>query len=176
MSDTTELLDSIRDIHVPPPPESSSALLLGLLGLFIVLFVIVAAGLFLRRRTRVNRSLQKELQTIRSKPQKTALVELAVLLRRVMHHLHGDKINLLQGQLWLDALDATFNTRFFTKGDGSVFGNALYDTAGSNQPDTRALCSHISKLIGKTNLNTDDQVPPHLQYSYKPQNGPGQIT
>jgi len=167
MSDTTELLDSIRDIHVPPPPESSSALLLGLLGLFIV---------FLRRRTRVNRSLQKELQTIRSKPQKTALVELAVLLRRVMHHLHGDKINLLQGQLWLDALDATFNTRFFTKGDGSVFGNALYDTAGSNQPDTRALCSHISKLIGKTNLNTDDQVPPHLQYRYKLKNGPEQIT
>jgi len=73
-----------------------------------------------------------------------------------MHHLHGDSINHLQNKQWLDALDATFATNYFSKGRGSIFGESLYRPIDLAQPetcpDTQQLNNDLQKLIGRTKL------------------------
>lgn len=153
MSDTTELLNSVRDIHEPLPPESSSALLLVLLMLLFVLVSILALVALFKSRRKINKELQAELNAIGSVHSDTALVQIATVLRRVMHHVHGDKINQLEGNNWLAALDSTFTTNYFSEGKGSILGSALYSPATNGQHETQALCRDISQLIGKLKLN-----------------------
>jgi len=167
MSKTTELLDSVRDIQEPVPPESSSALVLGLVALLIVLLTIAALVTLHKRRNKINRELRSELQAIESDQPETALVKIAVILRRVMHHIHGDKINHLEGNQWLDALNSTFSTRYFTQGNGVVLGNTLYNTTSLSKTDTRALARDVSKLISKTRF--DKKLSAHRVASMSPQ-------
>lgn len=151
-TNTTELLDSVRDIHEPAPPASSSALVMGLLAVLIAVFLLAAIIAVFRRRKIVNRELQHELQRIETQPADTALQSLAILLRRTMHYMHGDTINQLENQPWLEALSNTFNTTYFTQGKGRIFGDALYKRTELTKSDTKTLCRDISRLIGKTRI------------------------
>jgi len=156
MTDATELLQDLKDIHEPVAPATSSALLLALMALFGVLVLLGVLGYFLWRRKALNRMLQQELALIGKSHHQRRLHQLAVWLRRVMHHLHGDSINQLQNDQWLDSLNKTFSTNYFSEGRGSVFGLTLYQLNQSKQPgsypDTQQICSDLHKLVGRVRL------------------------
>jgi len=157
MTDAADLLLDLKDIHEPLAPATSSAFLLILFVLLGGLMLLGVIGYFLYRRKSLNRQLQQELVLIRDYKHDRALPQLATLLRRVMHHIHGDAINQLQNEQWLNSLDSTFSTNYFSAGRGSVFGEALYRpydaSAPGAQPDTQLLCSDLHKLIGRTKLS-----------------------
>lgn len=152
MSDTTELLDSVRDIHEPAPPESSSALIISAFIFLAIAFAIAATIMIFKHKRKANRQLQAEIESIQYESTDTALVKIAILLRRIMYHIHGEDINQLEGHEWLLALDNTFETRYFTEGAGRVLGTDIYKNNTKDKTDTYALCQHISKLIGKTSM------------------------
>lgn len=155
MTDTADLLLDLKDIHEPLAPATSSALLLIVVVLCSVFMVIGFLGYLLWRRKTLNRSLQHELASIKYQSDQSALHQLAVLLRRVMHHVHGDAINKLQNEQWLDSLDSTFATDYFKNGRGSVFGESLYrahETTPETDVDIQQLCADLHKLIGRVRL------------------------
>ena len=155
MSDPAELLLQLRDIHQPPAPADSSGVFLAFVILGILLLLIVFASLIYWRRQALNRSVRAELQQLKAlsaSNSSLALHQLAVILRRMMHHIHGDTINQLENDRWLQKLDSTFNTRFFTQGQGVVFGEALYRSVQADSIDTTQLCDELDALIRKTRL------------------------
>lgn len=156
MADPTDLLLQIRDVHEPVPPESSSALLFGLAILSALLLLVIGLGWLRWRRHSLNRQLRDEIQHIKTsaQPNNQSLYQLAVLLRKTMHHLHGDVINALDGDMWLAKLDATFNTQYFTQGRGMVFGKTLYEANSARKADVPLLCDDVDKMISNIRLNT----------------------
>ncbi len=159
MSDAAELLLDLKDIHEPVAPATSSALLLGLFSLMVILAMLGLIAYFIWRRNTLNRILQQELAQIGEQKHEHALHQLAVLLRRTMHYLHGDSINQLQNEQWLALLDKTFTTNYFSEGRGSVFGETLYqphqrNTQPASSADTKQLCRDLHKLIGRIRLGS----------------------
>jgi len=160
MADATEILLELKDIHEPLAPATSSTWLLALIALVGILSLIGLFSCLIWRRKSLNRSLQKELAliSIHKYEHEHRLHQLAVLLRRVMHHLHGDSINQLQNDQWLDSLDKTFKTNYFSEGRGSVFGKSLYQpnatTWPDTYPDTQQICSDLHRLIGSVRLRS----------------------
>ncbi len=169
MDDPNQLLQQLRDIQEPLPPTDSSGVLLGLmlLGLFAIL--LGCAYWVHWKKASINRILCKEIQHIKNQTKiaqstanlnrsnrqnvtnkhisnRNAIHQLATILRRTLHHLHGDEVNLLEGQPWLDKLDSTFGTRFFTQGNGTIFGHDLYKKHQSSQLDVSRLCDDLTRL------------------------------
>jgi len=156
MSDAAELLLDLKDIQEPIAPATSAAWLLGLFILAAcVLIVALFAYLFWRRKA-LNRALQQELLGIRELDQHHGLHQLAVLLRRIMHYMHGDSINQLQNEQWLAHLDNSFSTNYFSEGRGAIFGEVLYQPNNPTNPSARTnipqLCNDLHKLIGRAHL------------------------
>jgi len=155
MDDPAQLLLQLRDIHEPAAPESGSALLLGLLILGLLALLLFGVGWLYWRSRRLNRVVRAEIQQVKSTQHmknNTALYRLAVILRRTMYHLHGDKINQLDGEHWLRKLDTSFHTTYFTEGLGSVFGNTLYKAAQPTDSEVSQLCSDLDSLIKRASL------------------------
>jgi len=157
MNDKAELLAMLRDIQQPTAPESSSALFVVLASLFFLSLIACLAIVWYRRNGAVSRAVQREIKSIRALPNQQAIHQLAILLRRVMHHMHGDSINQLQGKPWLTKLNTSFSTTYFENDRGRVFGDALYQNhqRSSNElPDTSRLCDDISYLIARLDLRS----------------------
>ncbi len=156
MSDAAELLQDLKDIHEPLAPATSSALLVALFVLMAILVFLGVIAYMLWRRKALNRMLQQEIMLIGKQDRARVLHQLAVLLRRVMHYLHGDSINHLQNEQWLASLDKTFSTNYFSEGRGAVFGEYLYrpntQTSPQSEPDTTQLCNDLYKLIGRVRI------------------------
>jgi len=156
MSDAAELLLDLKDIHEPLAPATSSALILGLTAVAGVLAMATLIAYLLWRRKSLNRVLQQEISLIRTQADEIGLHQLAVLLRRVMHHMHGDSINQLQNEQWLNRLDNTFTTKYFSQGRGTVFGESLYQPNNNahriTNTNLQQLCTDLHKLIGRTQL------------------------
>jgi len=158
MSEAAELLLDLKDIHEPLAPATASAFLLGLIALTGALLMFGVIGFWIWRRKTLNRVVQQELAIIRQHEHNSGLHQLAVLLRRVMHHVHGDSINHLQNEQWLERLDKTFSTNYFSEGRGAVFGEPLYQHCDALRPaahpDLQLLCSDLHKLVGRIRLRT----------------------
>lgn len=154
MNDPTELLLQLRDIHQPPAPTDSSGVFLALMILGTILLLLLLAGIMYWRRQALKRSVRAEIRQVKTLETNTnnALHQLAVILRRTMHHIHGDTINQLDNERWLQKLDSTFNTRFFTQGQGSVFGHTLYQPRQADSVDTAQLCNELDMLLKKISL------------------------
>jgi len=68
-----------------------------------------------------------ELDTIESDENTHALKQTAVLLKRiVITHDKRDEVRRLSGDRWLRYLDSFFQTRYFSEGNGQLFGAAQY--------------------------------------------------
>jgi hypothetical protein len=129
-----ELLLGLKDISPPPAPDwwllAPGYLALGLLGLLLI------AGfgfcLRLRRLRRLSRLASRELRHIatahaRHQDSRRLAFELAQWLKRVALLGFPDKrLESLSGSQWLDFLDRSIGDASFTRGEGRIFGNALY--------------------------------------------------
>ena len=130
MSESRELLATLRDIAEPPPPVGSPPLLIAANVVLALLIVgVIARRLRRRRRAWLTESLAG-IEQARHLPPPAARLALAGILRRVMRHRHGRECDALHGEPWLRRLDEEFGGDWFTRGDGRAFGDALYAPPG----------------------------------------------
>jgi len=69
-----------------------------------------------------------------------------------MHHIHGDSINQLEDANWLNLLDSTFSTTYFSQGRGVIFGTTMYRAPDKHSPDTQRLCDDLHALISRIRM------------------------
>jgi len=151
--DTTELLVQLRGIHMPQAPVEPQSW-----PLIVAAAVIAAALLFYffgRYRSNVTWAKQAglELERIKHTENLQGLQSIAVLLKRiVITHDHTSEVKHLYGDKWLRYLDNFFSTRYFTQGDGQVFGTAQYREHHQLSPghykDIKALIKRKARAQG----------------------------
>lgn len=151
--DATELLAMVRDIHLPAEPVAPPVwpIALAVMVIALALLTLLAA----RRRVSWASAARSELTKIQHRNDGKALAQTASLLRRIVltenntaesHTVetHMADVQRLSGQNWLKHLDHFFNTRYFTEGDGKVFGTALYQANTEAPPQ---LYRDLKRLI-----------------------------
>lgn len=156
--DITELLNQVREIQEPVAPQGTSLVLIALcLALAFLLLVILA---FQRNRTRyafrreafsrIDAVANNNANSISDNKQtqgKHSAFELATLLRQIMRQRVGSSINKLDDTGWLKALDAEFNSAWFTTGRGQVFGSALYNGKELTAHELASVCKELKSEI-----------------------------
>lgn len=165
MSSNENLLSQLRDIRVPAAPEASPiSLLVVITGvLALVLLILLIAILWRNHRKSWLKQNLAELQQFKCRLEsidqtgqpEEELSSLAQLLRRYVARLQpADQryiISGLNGRKWQEFLNTTFATRFFTEGEGRLFGNALYtgeiQTANTQTTDRSSSQSRNQPLI-----------------------------
>jgi len=147
----TDVVERMRDIRLPEPdfwwPPAPGWWLLGVLSGMLLL----ALGLFIRRRRRLRRLALAELEGIRERfhrdgDRRALAMALNMLLRRVALARHDrHSVAPLRGEAWLEFLDTTGHTRHFARGIGRALLQAPY------RPDTgfdeRSLLELVEKWI-----------------------------
>lgn len=155
------LLAGLRDIREPPTPVDTFltpiVVLTALLGL--LLLCLATLLLFQSRAKRGGGWLKSSLteldhirQQISSDRQRKnsadVTVHLARLLRQHVTHVQPvrerHQVAKLDGQQWLEFLDTTFSTTWFTHSEGRAFGNQLY--TAEQIVDTTTLLSICDQL------------------------------
>lgn len=145
--DATQLLALVKDIHLPAAPAAPA--IWPMLLTATVILIAIAALIFSRYQKRSTWASQAraELKEIEQQRNPQALEQTASLLKRIA--LTNDQRNIvkhLSGDNWLRYLDHFFNTRYFTEGDGKVFGKALYEK-DTQAPDD--LYQNLRKLVNR---------------------------
>jgi len=141
----SELLDSLRDLDLPPAPAAESAGLL-IVALMFFVFAIVVLLVTLHRRRQVWISEASELiRHAREHPPAAHLVELTSTLRRITVLRHADPH--AHGDDWLKWLDEEFRTDYFTAGDGRIFGHGLYQRASAEQAPLDEINAALRHLL-----------------------------
>ena len=141
MSESRELLATLRDIAEPPAPVGSPPLLIAAnVALALLIAWVLARRIRRHRRAWLTESLAG-IERARHLPPAASRLALAGILRRVMRHRHGRACDELHGEPWLVRLDEEFGGDWFTRGDGRAFGDALYAppdpmTGAPGVPDT----------------------------------------
>lgn len=150
MADVSRLLETLHPMREPPLPSSIAPYLV-MAGLGCLAAVIGAAvWIAIRRRADVRRSAEAALAASRMLAPAERLAAQAVLLRRLVRGLAGEEAVRKQGRAWLESLDRTFETRFFTHDAGKVFGDGIYSQRAV--PDVDALERSLSGLIAGLRL------------------------
>lgn len=132
-------LAALRAVRLPAPPPSSLAEMLmlaaaaGILAAAILVGILAARQLLARRRAPVRAALAG-LGTAAGLPPAERLAEEARLLRGYVAAVAGPEAAAARDGEWLDRLDRTFATDFFTAGEGRVFGETLYGPADAVDP------------------------------------------
>lgn len=124
-------LAQLRDIHLPEPVSWWPPALgwWGLAFFVLALFGLGAYRLILSlRKKRHRKAALRELALLRKNSDpRTALEQVAALLRRVAIQSFGRKeVVGLTGQKWLELLDRTGRTNQFSNGAGEALGENLY--------------------------------------------------
>ena len=156
MVDPAALLDTLRPLRMPSPPDAAwPVLVMAAVGAALVLLSARAVALLRKGRRRVRRSAEAELALSRGLPPAEPLAAQARLLRRLVGTAapadDPEPVGSgLLGAPWLERLDRTFATTFFSRGDGRAFGPALYRAEGyraEGGADVEALDGSLAKLI-----------------------------
>ncbi len=133
MADSTELLNNLRDIHVPPPvswwpPAPGWWLLLSLIIVLVLLlwWRLRRAQPWRREALRALRELELEFHA--NSEVVTCVAQVSVLLRRVALSVRAP-VAALTDEAWLNYLDELGRTEQFSSGIGRVLITAPYARA-----------------------------------------------
>jgi hypothetical protein len=132
-----DLVGVLRPLH---PPTADTSIGSGLffavaLGLAAALLIAELWALAKRRRHGIRRRALDALKSSQSESPERRLISQAKLLREIVRDLDGDAAARLSGDAWLQHLDSTFRTRFFTAGEGRQFMEWLYRPGPGPDPD-----------------------------------------
>ena len=132
----TEILAQLRGIQMPQAPAEPAIwpviLSLGILLLLLTAYLLSRA----RGQTTWAKQAKRELDTIELGKNTNALNQTAALLKRiVITHDKSNEIKHLSGDRWLRYLDSFFKTRYFSEGNGQLFGTAQYQQAHRMPPE-----------------------------------------
>lgn len=148
--DIKELLNQLRDIQEPVAPQGTS---LWLISLCIALACLLITFLWFQRN-RSHFAFRREafirIDAVANQNDSLhtrSMFDLATLLRQLMRHRVGNRVNALDNTAWLAALDAEFSSVWFTKGRGQVFGSALYCDTELTSEERKAICKELKSEI-----------------------------
>jgi len=114
---------------------------IGILLLLLTVYLLSRAS----GQTTWAKQAKRELDTIELGKNTNDLNQTAALLKRiVMTHDKSNKIKHLSGDRWLRYLDSFFKTRYFSEGNGKLFGTAQYQQAHRMPPE---MFNELKKLI-----------------------------
>jgi len=153
MSTKTELLNAIRDIHEPSAPEVTSPLwmLIGLTFALIMLSLLLVK--WLKQKDQPQPSWANQLILARKEPPEKARLRLARLLRHICVNKNKHVANTLSGQAWLQHLDKTLTTDYFTQGEGQLFGDPLYAPVCESH-DFNRICDSLAQVFENADSTT----------------------
>ena len=142
---TAELLAQLRGIQMPEAP-AEAAVWPVILSLSILLLLLAAFTVSrIRGTTTWAKQAKRELHSIELNENTNALQQTAVLLKRiVITHDQSDEVRRLSGDQWLRYLDSFFQTHYFSKGNGQLFGTAQYRKEHRMPPE---MFNELKKLI-----------------------------
>jgi len=144
-----DLLGVLRPLHPPPTGVSAGSDLFFAIALGLAAALIVAElwAFTKRRRRSIRRQALNALNSSRNENPDRRLICQAKLLRDIVRDLDGDTAARLSGDAWLQHLDATFRTHFFTSGGGRQFMESLYRPGP--RPDPDAMDGRLKILINR---------------------------
>ena len=144
MIDHTDLVERMRDIHYPPFKEELYILLSAGAGIACALSIAKAIFYYSKGRASCISDALQSLDAAQSLPPDESIVVYAHIIRALVASFDS-KARSLTGEEWLDKLDCTFKTDFFSSGDGRIFGSNLYRREEYIWPDQ--LENDLKKLI-----------------------------
>lgn len=139
---------ALRGLHWPTEgvPSYVADLALALVvGLALALAVGSIVPFLMRRRHAVRKAALDALRQMSGLPRGERAVAQARLLRRLVLTLHGETAARRQGNAWLEQLDRTFRTDFFTHSGGRYYVDGLYRDEESF--DAAAVERELAKLF-----------------------------
>ena len=133
-----DLVGVLRPLHPPPADISAGSSLFFAIALGFAAALLVAElwAFTKRRRHSIRKTALDALKSSRNESPEHRLICQAKLLRDIVRDLDGSVAARLSGDAWLQHLDATFRTSFFTAGDGRQFMESLYRPGPRPDPDT----------------------------------------
>ncbi|MGO9674386.1 MAG: DUF4381 family protein [Methylocella sp.] len=148
MADPVALLDELRPLHNVASGVDGAAPIVAmtLLGCAAALILTFTLGPWLARRRALRREALENLAATRALPAPDRLAAQAAILRRLVRSVNGAAARE-RGDAWLDSLDLTFSTRFFSKEQGEAFGDALYRPVADL--DVAALDAALERLFAR---------------------------
>ena len=139
---------ALRGLHLPTERFTADVVGVALavaIGLAAALVVGIVLNLLMRRRRPVRRAALAMLSQMSELPPAERTVAQARLLRRLVLTLSGEIAARRQRGAWLEQLDLTFRTDFFTRGGGRYYVDGLYQE--QQIPDAAALAHKLEKLF-----------------------------
>lgn len=149
MPDATQLLKDLRPLHAAAVVDDAMPLVvMSLLGCAAALSLHFFFIPWLKRRRILRVSALNKLAKTRTLPSEERLAAQAAILRSLVKALSGSSAAHARGAQWLDSLDATFSTRFFSSEQGQVFSDPLYrpSTAFDIEAIDRALAGFFTRI------------------------------
>ena len=139
---------ALRGLHLPTEgltTDVADAALAVAIGLAAALVVGIVLNLMMRRRHPVRRAALAMLSQMSELPPAERTLGQARLLRRLVLTLSGEIAARRQRSAWLEQLDLTFRTDFFTRGGGRYYVDGLYQK--QQIPDAAALAHKLEDLF-----------------------------
>ena len=139
---------ALRELHLPAErlvTDVADAAFAVAIGLAAALVVGIVLNLLMRRRPPVRRAALAMLAQMSELPPAECTVAQARLLRRLVLTLNGEIAARRQRSAWLEQLDLTFRTDFFTRGGGRYYVDGLYQAR--QIPDAAALAHKLEELF-----------------------------
>jgi len=140
-------LSALRDIHLPGAPAEVELLWLWLLiAASLAALVVTGLALYRSRLPHWRGPALEALATVPNADPAESVTACARVLRQIVIANGGDTTLAQQtGESWLETLDQTFSSRYFTTGAGRVFGTDLYRPSISVDPATVA--ADLQRLV-----------------------------
>ena len=131
-----EILAQLRGIQKPEAPVEPAIWPVTLsIGILLLLLAVLLFS-HMRGKTTWAKQAKRELDTIELGKNTNAVNQTAALLKRiVITHDKSNEVKHLSGDRWLRYLDSFFKTRYFSEGNGQLFGTAQYQRAHRMPPE-----------------------------------------
>ncbi len=154
MTETEKLLAQLKDIHPPAAPESVVSWTWWL-TICIALVSITLLALWFKRANACEHTALNYVGTqcklACEEPVDQGRLRIARLLRQYVlsvDHTTTPHAHQLHGEAWLQHLNTTLETDWFTEGRGRQFGDNLYQR--QDQTLTVEDCEYINRLLNRS--------------------------
>ncbi len=147
MSEASDILARLADIHEPAAPEQGVPWLILLNLVLALVWILLLSWRRWRRREAWRREAIAIVDAMHGRSPDEALSALATLLRRVARRRLGERVARLDGEAWLAALDECFATDWFGRREGRAFGHDIYKPGTADAVDVDALRRHVRRLV-----------------------------
>jgi hypothetical protein len=126
--DHADTIAKLRDIHLPQAQGITTTIIISILGCISAIILFKSVIYFSFYSYPIRRAALNSLRNSRKLNPSDRLAEQSRLLRGVAQSI-DEKLSFQKGDEWLEQLDRIFATNFFTKREGKIYGETLYQKA-----------------------------------------------